>query len=81
MTVKTAASSAVATAPAKPEREQGRGQRPEEHWAVSAVAYSIVASPAERHPNSKERTDNLQAMYAELTKKPPEKTVAALSVH
>lgn len=80
MAVKTAASTPVATAPVNlsANKDEANAQKA---LQASAVAYSIVASPAERHPNSKERTENLQAMYAELTKKPPEKAVAALSVH
>ncbi|MNO48995.1 Beta-barrel assembly-enhancing protease [compost metagenome] len=35
--------------------------------AVSEEVYDIVNSPMMRHPNTRERTDNLQAIYREVT--------------
>ena len=62
MAVKTAAApSPVATAPVNLSANKDEADA-QKALQASAVAYSIVASPAERHPNSKERTENLQAM-------------------
>jgi Zn-dependent protease with chaperone function len=41
---------------------------------ASAVAFDLVSTPASRHPNTQERTDNLRSMYNELAAKPPAKT-------
>jgi hypothetical protein len=35
-----------------------------------AATHEIVSTPMDRHPNSKERTDNLNAMYREITAPP-----------
>ena len=34
---------------------------------LAKLSHSIVTEPAARHPNTKERTENLKAMHAELT--------------
>ncbi|MNN95134.1 hypothetical protein D3C81_2138940 [compost metagenome] len=35
--------------------------------ALPEEVYDIVNSPMMRHPNTRERTDNLQAIYREVT--------------
>lgn len=63
-----AAASAVESSQAgKKSKKKNSDEKAEDGLDATILAYDIVSSPATRHPNNKERTANLDAMYAELT--------------
>jgi Peptidase family M48 len=50
-----------------PEPAQPQAQPKSDVEKLAQAAHDVVSSPADRHPNTQERTQNLQAMYAEVT--------------
>ncbi|HLA72679.1 MAG TPA: M48 family metalloprotease [Steroidobacteraceae bacterium] len=55
----------------KKSKKKNRDEKTEDGLDATVLAYDIVTTPANRHPNSRERTSNLDAMYAELTAQKP----------
>lgn len=76
---KTAEIEAAQAQGGKKAKKKEKEEKVEDALDASALAYDVVTSPARRHPNSKERTENLTSMYAQLTSKQPEKPALAES--
>lgn len=50
-----------------PQNPQAQAQPKSDAEKLTQGMHDIVSSPADQHPNTQERTQNLQAMYAEVT--------------